>query len=497
MRWEHPRLGTLNPTHFIPVAEESDLIVKLGSYALARAVREAQRWQQELPRPDVPLFVSVNVSSRQLFRPDLVNEVRHILGRAVIPKGSLCLEITESLVMENPEKATQVLSQLAAAGASLALDDFGTGYSSLSYLNQFTFDTIKVDRSFIQAERAERHRLGDPALDRGAVARARQEGGRRGRRDRGGRRLPALDRLRVRAGLLLRRADVRARGDAAAAGRAQGRAAHEEARPVPQAHQDAGGAGHADRGRRAGATSPAASDAGRPNGGRHAARRPTAPQCPRRQPRSSAPAAAASTPSRRKRRDDGQADRTTDPCFQRAQRCRPMLPTGRPKPPPLPGPRQQPAEAEAGVTRLATLPPSPLRPGEGAPITARSDASPRGTRAAARPATAPQPAKPRPRPGPPPLPRGAMPSPSGAPPTFPPGLEPRPPAAAAATRSTLRVQRQQPARGPTSPSCRPTLPRASPSWRDAATCRARRRYPGRARHRRHGADRRQAPATGT
>ena len=139
--------------HFMPVAEESDLIVKLGSYVLARAVREAQRWQKELPRPDAPLFVSVNVSSRQLFRPELVNEVRHILGRAVIPKGSLRLEITESLVMENPEKATQVLRQLAAAGAGLALDDFGTGYSSLSYLNQFTFDTIKVDRSFMQAER--------------------------------------------------------------------------------------------------------------------------------------------------------------------------------------------------------------------------------------------------------------------------------------------------------------------------------------------------------
>jgi diguanylate cyclase (GGDEF)-like protein/PAS domain S-box-containing protein len=151
LRWEHPRLGTLNPTHFIPVAEESDLIVKLGSYVLGRAVHEAQRWQQELVRPDAPVFVSVNVSSRQLFRPDLVNEVRHILGRAVLPKGSLCLEVTEALVMENPEKATQVLSQLAAAGASLALDDFGTGYSSLSYLNQFTFDTIKVDRAFIQA----------------------------------------------------------------------------------------------------------------------------------------------------------------------------------------------------------------------------------------------------------------------------------------------------------------------------------------------------------
>jgi diguanylate cyclase (GGDEF)-like protein/PAS domain S-box-containing protein len=151
LRWEHPGLGTLNPTDFVPLAEESDLIVKLSSYALARAVREAARWHKELPRPDTPLFVSVNVSSRQLFQPDLIKEVRHILGRAVIPKGSLRLEIPEALVMENPEKATAVMRQLADAGAGLALDDFGTGYSSLSYLNQFTFDTIKIDRSFLHA----------------------------------------------------------------------------------------------------------------------------------------------------------------------------------------------------------------------------------------------------------------------------------------------------------------------------------------------------------
>jgi diguanylate cyclase (GGDEF)-like protein len=152
LRWEHPRLGMLNPTHFVPVAEESDLIIKLGSYVLARAVREAQRWQRELPRPDQPLFVSVNVSSRQLFRPELISEVRHILSRAVIPKGSLRLEITESIAMENPEKAASVLEQLTTAGAGLSLDDFGTGYSSLSYLTQFSFDTIKVDRSFVQAK---------------------------------------------------------------------------------------------------------------------------------------------------------------------------------------------------------------------------------------------------------------------------------------------------------------------------------------------------------
>jgi diguanylate cyclase (GGDEF)-like protein/PAS domain S-box-containing protein len=151
LRWEHPRLGTLNPAHFVPVAEESDLIIKLGSFVLTRAAREAQRWQRELPRPDQPLFVSVNVSSRQLFRPELINEVRHILGRAVLPKGSLRLEITESLAMENPEKAVSVLEQLAAAGAGLSIDDFGTGYSSLSYLNQFSFDTIKIDQAFVQA----------------------------------------------------------------------------------------------------------------------------------------------------------------------------------------------------------------------------------------------------------------------------------------------------------------------------------------------------------
>ena len=151
LRWEHPGLGTLNPTDFVPLAEESDLILKLSSYVLARAVREAARWHKELPRPDSPLFVSVNVSSRQLFQPELIKEVRHILGRAVIPKGSLRLEIAEALVMENPEKATAVMRQLADAGAGLALDDFGTGYSSLSYLDQFTFDTIKIDRSFLHA----------------------------------------------------------------------------------------------------------------------------------------------------------------------------------------------------------------------------------------------------------------------------------------------------------------------------------------------------------
>jgi diguanylate cyclase (GGDEF)-like protein len=151
VRWDHPRYGQLSPSEFIPVAEETDLVVKLGSYVLARAIDEVVRWQAALPRPDQPLFVSVNVSSRQLLKADLVPEIRHLLGRAVAPSGSLRLEITESLVMENPEAATHVLELLKGAGAELALDDFGTGYSSLAYLQRFPFDTIKIDKALVQA----------------------------------------------------------------------------------------------------------------------------------------------------------------------------------------------------------------------------------------------------------------------------------------------------------------------------------------------------------
>ncbi|MGH7125285.1 MAG: putative bifunctional diguanylate cyclase/phosphodiesterase, partial [Stellaceae bacterium] len=108
VRWEHPKRGMMNPADFIPVAEESDLIVRLGSHVLLKAAQEAARWQRELPRDENPLFVSVNVSSRQIFRQNLIQEIRHILGRNIVPKGTLRLEITESLVMENPEQATEI-----------------------------------------------------------------------------------------------------------------------------------------------------------------------------------------------------------------------------------------------------------------------------------------------------------------------------------------------------------------------------------------------------
>jgi diguanylate cyclase (GGDEF)-like protein len=150
LRWDHPTRGRLGAEDFIPLAEESGLIVELGNYVLGQALEEASRWHKLLPRDRDPLFVSVNVSSRQLFLQDMVQEIRLMLAREAVPKGTLKLEITESLVMENPERAVEILTWLKAFGASLALDDFGTGYSSLSYLHRFPCDTIKVDRSLVR-----------------------------------------------------------------------------------------------------------------------------------------------------------------------------------------------------------------------------------------------------------------------------------------------------------------------------------------------------------
>jgi len=150
LRWDHPTKGRLGADDFVPMAEETGLITELGTYVLNQALEQAVRWHKALPRERDPLFVSVNVSSRQLFRQDLVQEIRLLLAREAVPKGTLKLEITESLVMENPERAVEILTWLKTFGASLALDDFGTGYSSLSYLHRFPVDTIKVDRSLVR-----------------------------------------------------------------------------------------------------------------------------------------------------------------------------------------------------------------------------------------------------------------------------------------------------------------------------------------------------------
>jgi diguanylate cyclase (GGDEF)-like protein/PAS domain S-box-containing protein len=147
LRWEHPRKGTIPPAEFIPVAESCGLIVMLGLFAMQRAADDLAAWQRQIG--DVPLSVSVNLSSRQLLRRDLVSDVRSVIARSSIKARCFRLELTESLVMDNPEQATHVLAKLRDLGIGLSLDDFGTGYSSLSYLTRFPFDTIKIDKSFI------------------------------------------------------------------------------------------------------------------------------------------------------------------------------------------------------------------------------------------------------------------------------------------------------------------------------------------------------------
>ncbi len=149
VRWNHPRLGRLPPSDFISVAEETGIIVDLGMFVLETTARELLLWQQNLV-VDPPIFASVNVSSRQLLRSDLLQDVKNVLIRYPVQPGSLKLEITETLVMENPEYAAQILQKIRELGAGLALDDFGTGFSSLAYLQRFPFDTLKIDQSFVR-----------------------------------------------------------------------------------------------------------------------------------------------------------------------------------------------------------------------------------------------------------------------------------------------------------------------------------------------------------
>ncbi|GAA5540196.1 sensor domain-containing phosphodiesterase [Ochrobactrum soli] len=157
MRWEHPRRGAISPSEFIPIAENSGLIVQLGLFAMQRAAEDLFAWQEQFPKLD--LFVSVNLSSTQLIRQDLINDVRSVLSRIHLNPGSLKLELTESVLMENPEQSAHVLARLKTMGIGLSLDDFGTGYSSLAYLTRFPFDIIKIDRSFVKGDQPQKTTL--------------------------------------------------------------------------------------------------------------------------------------------------------------------------------------------------------------------------------------------------------------------------------------------------------------------------------------------------
>ena len=148
VRWQHPERGFINPSDFIPLAEDTGLIVPLGLWVLRRACEQLGQWQWQ-SAANRSLFMSVNLSGKQVARPKLVSEIRQVLEETRIDPKYLKLEITESAVMENAETAVQLLRRLKALGVQLSIDDFGTGYSSLGYLHRFPVNTLKVDRSFV------------------------------------------------------------------------------------------------------------------------------------------------------------------------------------------------------------------------------------------------------------------------------------------------------------------------------------------------------------
>jgi diguanylate cyclase (GGDEF)-like protein len=147
LRWRHPERGLVSPLEFIPLAEETGLIVPIGRWVLQEATRQAAEWQNRSPLGR--LRMSVNVSVRQFQHPDLVGDVAEALQRSGLDATLLTLEITESLFAQDIEETTRKIGLLKAQGIRLALDDFGTGYSSLSYLRRFPIDTLKIDKSFI------------------------------------------------------------------------------------------------------------------------------------------------------------------------------------------------------------------------------------------------------------------------------------------------------------------------------------------------------------
>lgn len=159
VRWRHPALGLMPPESFLEVAEQTNMIRDIGRFVLNEATRQLGIWQRAF-RPTDPVFMAVNVSASQLLESDLVTDIGAAIIREAVYRQTLKIEITESVVMQYPEKASGLLERIKQLGVGLACDDFGTGYSSLSSLRNLPFDTLKVDRSFITP---------DPSDDRAAV----------------------------------------------------------------------------------------------------------------------------------------------------------------------------------------------------------------------------------------------------------------------------------------------------------------------------------------
>lgn len=148
VRWKHPERGFVSPADFVPISEETGVIVSIDRLVLNDACRQMRMWQEQIPGHALN-FISVNLSNRQMMQPDLVEHVAQVLQETGLKSEYLKLEITENVIMENPESTTAMLSRLRALGIQLYIDDFGTGYSSLSYLHRLPINGFKIDRSFI------------------------------------------------------------------------------------------------------------------------------------------------------------------------------------------------------------------------------------------------------------------------------------------------------------------------------------------------------------
>lgn len=147
LRWKHPDLAMVAPNQFIPLAEETGLIVPIGRWVLRTACAQSAAWRRDgLPR----LRIAVNLSARQFSDDRLLDDIGDAMAAAALPPGGLELEITESMVMHSPERAVTTMNRLRELGITVSIDDFGTGYSSLGYLKRFPIDNVKVDRSFIK-----------------------------------------------------------------------------------------------------------------------------------------------------------------------------------------------------------------------------------------------------------------------------------------------------------------------------------------------------------
>ncbi len=148
IRWNHPERGLVGPVEFISIAEETGIIVPLGWWTLREACHQARKWQREFPT-NPPLSISVNISGKLFNQPDMITTLRKVLKETGLPATSLRLEITESVLLDHADESLAKLDELRNLGVGLHVDDFGTGYSSLSYLQKFNYDTLKIDRSFV------------------------------------------------------------------------------------------------------------------------------------------------------------------------------------------------------------------------------------------------------------------------------------------------------------------------------------------------------------